>query len=289
MTCEEIIKKNMGLSRCNKLPQKPTGMITTPDNFVIPAATLANQALLFAFLNEAILSEVGVYYWPDFKGFENITKAPAYEDNTYAYLKVDDGQYRFRFMIQENLCIHKAMYTHRAVSGRVLLIDADNQLFLTETNSGDGAGFRLQLLTTEPFVINDGAVSTKSPVVIALKSTKEVDKTGLLFTLDSVNELYRPIDLALQLGTIAGNSIVVTVIAECDGTPIEGLQLADFVLKTAAGAAQIINSYTDNGDGNYTLTKTSGSWVDGTLSLLRPDELSITPYAAEVVEIDIPS
>src|SRR5258706_601787 len=253
MTCEQIIKKNMGLSRCNKLPQKPVGMITTPDNFVIPAATLADQTLLFAYLNAAILAEQGVYYWPDFKAFENISRAPAYEDNTYSFLAADDGQYRFRFMIQENICIHKAMYTHRAVSGRVIFIDAQNQLFLTETNAGDGAGFRLQLLNTEPFIINDGAVTTKSPVVVALKSIKEVDKKGLLFTLDSVAELYRLIDVDLVLGAVAGTSIAVQVIAECDGTAIEGLLLADFVLKTAAGAVQTINSYTDNGNGNYTL------------------------------------
>ena len=36
MECD-VIKKNLGVSRCNKMPEMLVGMITTPNDFVIPS------------------------------------------------------------------------------------------------------------------------------------------------------------------------------------------------------------------------------------------------------------
>ena len=291
-TCTTLIKKNMGISRCNKLPGKIVSMITTPESFEIDADTLVDQELLFVALNEAILEgqATRIYKWPDFVNMEQINKEAAYEDTAYSYLPIDDGQYRWKPSIRENLCIHRAMYTHRANSGRIIAVDHLNQLFLTEKSNGAAAGFRIQTLNTEKLLLNDGSVSTKSPIVIALKNNLEIDKTGLLATLDSVGELYRIVDVAIEVVTVLAQQIVVIVTAECDGTGIEGLAHADFILKDAAGAVQTINGFSEQGDGQYTLAKTSGSWVDGTLELKPPSTLSLTPYELpEPVDIDIPS
>ena len=200
MECN-VLKKNLGVSLCNKMPEMLIGMITTPNNFVIPAATLADPVLLLEFLNEATLAPAAerIYLWPDFKSFENISTEAVYEDTPLSYIPVRDGQYRFRFGIRENLCLHKAMYTHRSNTGRAIFIDSENQLLLTETSEGDAMGIKMQLLHTEKLLFNDGSVATKSPILVALQNNKEIDKSGILVSFDNVGELNRIVDAKLTV------------------------------------------------------------------------------------------
>jgi hypothetical protein len=283
--CEEVVKKNFGRSRCNTLPNLPSGMITTDDDVVIPAATLADSALLLAFLNAQILLGKA-WYWPPFASFENISQEAVYEDSPLAYLPVIDGNYRFRFGISENICIHKAMYSHRSLNqGRVIIIDKKNQLLMTETADGDGTGLSMQMLHTEKFIFNDGSVSTKSPVLVALQNNLEIDSTGFMVVFPFVSQLYRIVDVALVIDEVSGSEITVTVTAECDGTPILGLGAADFVLTNEAGADVPVVA-TEEGEGVYTLT---GSIVDGTLTLETPTALTIKAYDGEEVVVAVPS
>jgi hypothetical protein len=283
--CEEVVKKNFGKSRCNTLPNLPSGMITTDDDVVIPAATLADSALLLAFLNAQILLGKA-WYWPPFASFENISQEAVYEDSPLAYLPVIDGNYRFRFGISENICIHKAMYSHRSLNqGRVIIIDKKNQLLMTETADGDGTGLSMQMLHTEKFIFNDGSVSTKSPVLVALQNNLEIDSTGFMVVFPFVSQLYRIVDVALVIDEVSGSEITVTVTAECDGTPILGLGAADFVLTNEAGADVPVVA-TEEGEGVYTLT---GSIVDGTLTLETPTALTIKAYDGEEVVVAVPS
>jgi hypothetical protein len=280
MNCAIEDKKNFGRSRCNTLPNLPNGMITTDDDVVIPKATLASQSLLLAFLNTKIL-EGKAWYWPNFSLFENISQEAGYEDTPLAYLLITDGNYRFRFGISENICFHKAAYSHRAISGRVILIDKLNQLLLTETSTGDGKGLGIQLLTTEKFVFNDGAgVATKTPIVVALRNNKEIDKSGIIVTLDAYDELYRIVDVALEIISATATEIVVTAKAECDGTSVLGLVTADFIVKDEDGNANGTITAVEDGEGQYTLTGTGIE--DGTLDLRPPATLGVKAYKAIV-------
>jgi len=282
MECD-VVKKNLGVSRCNKMPEMIIGMITTPNDFVIPEATLTGDpADLLEYLNDALLAPAGerIYYWPSVKGFENISQEQVYEDTPYAYLPVRDGNYRFKFMFRENLCLHKAMYTHRANTGRVIFIDSENQLFLTETTELGGKGFQMQLLHTEKLIFNDGSVATKSPVVVALQNNKEIDKTGLLVGFDAFSDLHRIVDQKLKLvGTATATTIVVEAMAECDATPLTGLVLADFLLvDDDNGAVHTIATAVEDTaiPGRYTLTGTG--FETSKLSLAPADTLSVQAY-----------
>lgn len=280
-TCN-VTKGNLGLSQCNKLPQMIVGMITTPADFSIPAATYAVEADLLTYLNAALLDPAAdrIYLWPNFRTFENISTEAVYEDTPMAYLPVRDGDYRFKFGIKENLCLHKKMYTHRASNGRVILIDNENQLIGTELSDGSFAGLTMQMLHTEKFMFNDGSVSTKSPIVIALQNNKELDKDGSILQADFVGELYRIVDVTLTIvGTPTTSSIVVDVAAECDGTAITGLVVADFNLTDDDdGANHAISSATESSTvpGRYTLAGTA--FEDSVLNLDAPDVLSIQAY-----------
>lgn len=281
-------KKNLGRSRCSQLPSLPSGMITTPEDFVIPKATLKDEALLKTFLNAAILNPLAsrVYYWPSFASFENISQEQVWEDTPLAYLPILDGNYRFRFGISESMCLHRNMYTHRAINnGRIILIDKENQLILSENANGDGIGFGIQVLHTEKFQFNDGSVATKSPIVVALRNNKELDKNGIIVPFDAVGELYRLVDVTLEVIDSSDTELVVDVYAACDGTKLNGLVLADFVALDEDGNPLTISDVEED-DGRYTLT---GTFTDGTISLKAPSTLSVKAYEAEVIDFVLPT
>jgi hypothetical protein len=281
MECD-VVKKNLGLSRCNKMPEMIMYMITTENDFVIPAATLEDPVLLLEYLNDAILAPVGerIYFWAPIKGFENISQEAVYEDTPYAFMPVRDGNYRFKFFFRENLCYHKAMFSHRSNTGRIMYIDSENQLFLTETSTGDGKGFQMQLLHTEKLVLNDGSISTKSPVVVAHQNNKEIDTAGLLLAFDQFSDLQRIVDQKMKVvGTPSATTIVVDVTAECDGTPLTGLVMADFKLvDDDTGTTHAITTAVPDPafPGRYTLTGVA--FEASKLSLQPSDVLSVQGY-----------
>lgn len=277
-----IKKKNLGLSRCVKLPQMPKSMITTPSNFKFtPEETATDEAFKDA-VNAALLAGYAsrIYLWPLFSGYENATEAPVYEENAYGSQHVRNGRYRFRFQFTQDLCLHTAMFTHRAINnGRVFLLDNEDQLIGTSDSDGNFYGFTINLLNPENLIISDGAVSTKSPVYVVLSNPKELNLNGALISADFLNTIDRLTDVALTLGTPTptATDIFVKVLQKCDSVPLEGLVAADFkLIKASDGTNQAIVSRTYIGDGVYQLEGVG--WVDGTLDLISPATLSVKAY-----------
>lgn len=279
-----VVKKALGLSSCNKLPNMPKSIITTPMNFKATPEEAADPE----FWQDAILAGRAnrIYLWPNFVSFENISEEAIYEDTPLAYLSVRDGNYRFRFSIKESLCLHKAMFTHRATSGRAFILDIENQLIGTQDVAGNFMGFTVQLLHTEKLIIGDGSVSTKSPIVLALANNKELDQNGAIIDGSFVNTLNRLTDVTIEVLSSDDSEIVANVFATCDGTPVSGLILADFVLLDENGDPQSISGITEE-DGKYTLT--GSGWTSGTLSLDPPASLSIQAYESNVATVTIGS
>lgn len=287
MTAEcNVVKKNLGLSRCNKLPAMPRCMISTPAGFYFTPAQIADEDAFQTALEAALLAGIAtrIYLWPLFKGFENVSEEAIYENTPLATLRVRDGQYRFRAMISENLCLHKAMYTHRANSGRVFIYDLENQLLGTEDADGNFMGFTITLLNTEKFMISDGSVSTKSPIYICLADNKELDRDGVILDSDIahvINTVNRLADINLTIVSATTTVITVDVKQSCDGTGIEGLLTADFLLTdndngashavTAAPHATIA--------GRYTLTGVA--YEASSLTLRPPSTLTAKNYEVE--------
>jgi len=281
-----VAKVNMGLSKCNKFPALIKGIITTPDSFFLTPANAALQASWQAAM-EAVAAE-RIYLWPWFVSMENLSEDAIYEETPLAYILVRDGNYRFKFHIKENLCIHRAMFTHRSNQGRVFLVDTDNNIIGKLNEAGtEFKGFSIQLLNTEKLMFSDGGVSSKSPLLVALKNNKEMDKDGYIVTLDEVNDLVRPVDVTIAVSVQTAASIVATVTVTCDGTKVNGLVLADFKLLNAAGAAQVIDEVTEV-DGVYSFTHATDAFVDGTLGLQLVAALTTDPYEATPVAINVP-
>lgn len=271
-----IDKRNLGLSDCIDLPALISGMITTPASFKLSAV----DALDPDKWQDALLDIPGVriYLWPFFKGFENTSEAAVYEDTPLSDLFVRGGKYRFRAFMQEALCVHKAMFTHRGTNRRVFFLDSENQLIGTEDNDGNFVGFTVSLLNTEKLVLSDGSVSTKSPVYIVLQDYKELDANGKVIDGTFVRDLIRLTDVDLTVGAVITDlAFDVTVTAACDGTPVTGLVAADFSFHNAAGAVVAITSVTES-NGVYTIHQSGGLFVDGNINLVAAGALTVPGY-----------
>jgi hypothetical protein len=280
-----VVKENLGLSTCNKLPALIRSIITTPDDFVLTQ----EQAAVSSNWQDALITNISdrIYLWPNFVGFEDVSEKEVYEDTPLAYLAVRDGKYRFRFDMKESLCFHKAMYSHRANSGRAFLFDVENQLIGTLDSDGNVQGFSIQLLNTEKMKFSDGKVSTKSSILLALQNNLELDQAGVLMDASFVNSLKRLTDVTITIVSAIATKIICTVAVTCDGTPVNGLVKADFSLtKASDGTAQTISSVTED-DGEYTLN--GSGLVNGFLTLVAPSVLSIEAYEADTATVTVAS
>jgi len=273
-------RKNLSESNCNDLPELLKSMIETNNDFVLEPADYADEAALAEALQDAIKNgkATRIYKWPNFVTVEDISKEPAYEDTPLAYLAADDGQYRYRVSISKSLCMHKATFTHKRNTGRLILIDKKNRLFGTKDSSGNFKGFKIQLLNPENLKLSDGTVSTKSPIVIALEDPNEVNQNGALINASSVISNLVPLaDVDITVVSATSSLIVVDVKATCDGTGIEGLVTADFQVTENDGDPQTVTATAVAGvSGRYNLAGTS--LVDGFVDLDPPATLSIDAY-----------
>jgi len=281
MDCTTV-KKNLGLQRCIKLPALPRSIITTPDDFFFTTEEMSTPALFKTAMQDAILAGVAerIYLWPNFVAFEDVSEEAVYEDTVLAVMPVRDGQYRFRFHIRENICVHKAMYTHRSNKGRAFVYDIEGQLTGTEDEAtGNFYGLSIVMIHTEKLKISDGSVSTKTPIYVVLADNKELDLYGAIADASFINTVDRINDVAIEVsGAFAATDFDVTVKVECDQTPVTGLVEADFILTNTAGVVQTIETVTEL-NGVYTITAPAGNpFEDGFLTLVAPADLTLTGY-----------
>lgn len=275
-----VVKRALGVGECTQLPQLIRSMITTSPSFKFTAEQVENGTVEAA-MQAAILATGlnRIHVWPFFDTFENVSEDPVYEELPLGILPVRDGNYRFRFGIAQSMCLHTKMFTHRSKSGRVFLIDSENQLIGTSDSDGNLLGFSVQLLHTEKLMLSDGTVATKSPIYLALRDNKELDAAGSIISAPFFNTVNKLTDVKLTVISAADNEIVVSVNIECDGTGISGLEASDFVLLDSDGAAQSISGATESDtEGVYTLT--GSGWVNGTINLDDPADLSVVDTLA---------
>lgn len=271
-----LIKKPLGLGNCPKMPGYFKRMFTTIQGWFIPSATIAaGNAAVIAFLQEAILNKE-IYLWPQMFSSEDQSEETTYQTTPLGKRKVRDGFYEWLINFSDSMCSHKAMYTHRATNGRVLFIDTDNQLNGTEDESGNLYGYSMQMLNTEKMKPNTGDAVAMSPVRITLADNLELDRDGSLLQLSSLNTLNPLTEAKLTVISAEETEIVVDVVVACDGTPLSGLEAADFLVLDEDGEAIVVSGAVEEPDGRYTLTV--AGLTGGTINLVAPDELTVEAY-----------
>lgn len=288
LDCNKV-KKNLGLSKCVKMPQMPKSMITTEIDFFLTPEQCATPTLAKAALQAAILAgrATRIYLWPTFTGFENLTEAPVYEKTPLANNFVRNGNYEMRFNIEQGLCFHKAMFSHQSNNGRAYILDIKNQLLGTEeAETGNFYGLTYNLLNPENIVLSDGSVSSKSPVMISFSDSTEVNERGALLDVPFIGTLIRLADVTLEVISATDTEWVIKVYVTCDETPVNGLVDADFVGTDAAGDVQAITMTTED-DGTYTFTGTA--LETGFIELVAASALSVPGYEAAATAVTVES
>lgn len=273
-----LVKKPLGLGSCPKMPGYFRRMLTTTQNWFIPAATIASgNAAILAFIQNAILTK-DVYLWPQMFSSESQSEETTYQSTPLGKRKVRDGFYEWLINFSDSLCSHKAMYTHRATNGRIMFIDTDNQISGTFDEDDNFYGLSVQMLNTEKFMPNTGSEVAMSPVRVTLADNLEFDRDGGLIAMSGLSTLIPLTEILVTVVSAISTAVVVDVKVACDSVPLEGLTTGDFILLTAAGAAQTISSVTESGSvpGRYTLAGTG--LVTGTVNTAAPDDLSVEAY-----------
>ena len=267
-------QKNIGVSSCLKLPEQIKGFITTPKNFSLSYENASNPASW----QTAILAakSARVYLWPTSQLTENTSEETILESTSLSNLLVRDGRYGWRMMFKVNLELHKAIFSHTGFNGRVFLIDNEDKIIGTDV-AGNFAGCTIDLLNPEKLMFNDGSVTSKTPVSLSLRNNREIDVHGKMIDGSFLSSLIALTGVNLTvLGTPTATNIDVSVTSDLDNEGLLGLAVADFVLLTAGGAAQVINTIVDNDDGTYSLA--GAGWVTGTLNLVSASALSVTGF-----------
>jgi hypothetical protein len=278
-TCDKR-KKNVGFGKCAKMPGYFKMFITTPDDFEVTPEQAIDPAFWQAAIEAAYASRI--YLWPELFNNTPEPEETIYQSTALGKRKVRNGKYEWLFNFSESLCFHRALYTHGATSGRILLIDTEDAINGTENAAGNLMGYKIDMFSPEKMVDNTGDEVAMSPVRVTLKNTLERDRDGIMISVDFLGELERLTDANIEVVSAANDEIVVRVSIDCDGTEILGLVKADFVLLDDAGDPQTITTSTDNGDGTYTL---AGAFESGTINLVSPATLSIDAY--EGIEADV--
>lgn len=282
-----VNKMNLGLYKCYMLPKRIVGMITTDDAFRVAKATaksLVDSVKTTAFQNamESIASRI--YYWPPFFLSESQNTEATYQQGINGRAPTDDGTYGFRFSIKQNMCTHRAMFTHRSNGGRVMLIDRDNMLWGTFDSSGDFMGVRYSMIHTEKLQITNGTDATLSPVVIDIEDSQEIDRYGDAIDGKFIKSLMRITDATItQVGVATATTIVVDVIVDCDGTPVTGLVAADFLVYNPDGTVKAVTTIIESTTvvGRYTITGTTFVTLS-TVTLKTANLLSVNGFETPI-------
>lgn len=282
--CADQVKKNVGKTKCTKLPKQGKFMFWTPNDFVLTEAQLADVATLRSALQDAMeaAEDSRIYLFPKFSNAtENASEATIYVESAMGSRKVRDGNYRFRHFISRSMCTHRAMFTHSGSDGRIIYIDIENQMLLTKDSNGDYRGLTIDMINFEKLTISTGDDLTQSPVYVTFADNREIDLNGYVFDISTVISELEPltdVDVTVNIAVV-GTTLDVTVVNACDGTPISGLAAADFVVTNSAGVVQVPTTVaTEIGTtGVYRIIK-STNFVDGFVNLVAPAALTLHAY-----------
>jgi hypothetical protein len=277
--CNEKKKNVGGLDRCPIMPEYFRSFITTPESFKATPA----QAVSKTFWQDAIKAGYAqrIYLFPDLYNNTPDPEETVYSTTPLGKRLVRKGQYEFLFNFSESLCFHKALATHKATGGRIILIDTADNLIGTQDSDGNFRGQKIGMFSPEKMLANTGEEVAMSPVRVRLKNQTEFDNNGIMVDASEfINELMPLTDAAITIEAAEATEITVSVNIDCDGTEILGLTEVDFLVTDAAGDPVDLTGFTDNGDGTYTL-EAAAFEEDGTINLVAADEIILTDSAYE--------
>jgi hypothetical protein len=130
-------------------------------------------------------------------------------------------------------------------------------------------------------MIGDGTASSKSPIYLVWEDSTEIDERGVLIAAPWINELQplTDVELTVDAGNTDDTQIAVRVKQSCDGTPVSGLIVDDFSVKTTGGVEQDISGVNEQPEepGLYIIEPAS-AFTAGNVNLVASGLLTIIAY-----------
>lgn len=208
---------------------------------------------------------------------EPMNEGAIYEQTPLGSTFVRDGRMELKVNIEANLDLHSKIRTLNTGNyNKVFLVYTSGVILATKQPSSDILyPLGLQMMHVEPQVLNDGSVTSKTPVHLTFDDLKEFNDYPALIV-----PTWNPLRLAalknVQLKVISANATTVVVDAYIPHVnsefknPVEGLVSADFLSTTAAGVVETIGSVAPDANvlGRYTITGTG--LVTGFIDLKLP-------------------
>ncbi len=267
-------KKNTGFEGfCEKIGLIK-GYIITDDDVVFTEAEAQELANW-----QTHIQANEVYPFKSIMGIENQSDDPTYEDTPFATELVTNGKMSWRFAHTFSIPAHKAYFTHRSNSGRIIPIKEKGEYKGEEDENGNLRGFKLALLNVENLMVSDGSASEKTYIKVTLENADSVNRNivTVVPTDHSGLDLTGLIDVRLSEVSASTSSITIEAANFYTGNEIDGFVEGDFTVLDSTGAAVSITTFTALTDGQYQFdaTFTAG---DYTIKFL-PESMTTTGYA----------
>lgn len=243
-------KKNTGFKGyCEKIGLLK-GYILTDDDVVFTTEALAEVVANWTSKIQART----IYPFRAIMGVENQGDEATYEDTPFATELVTNGKMAWRFAHTFSMPSHKAYFTHRSNSGRIILINSKGEFKGEQTSTGGFRGFKTSLVNIENLMLTDGSASEKTYIKVVLENAEDINTSMATVVPTDFNglDLMGLIDIRLATVSAVAGTIKVEASIFSSGDPQDGFVQADFTILNSAGAAVVPTTFTAGIDGNYT-------------------------------------
>jgi len=268
--------------------RKPTGAgACVSDLSVIAKIFLAKEGFSFATITDAqteskwddAIKAGDLIPFPLVFSTENSDEDTVYDTGSAGKQhKIREGKSVNTYNHITTLCVHKNLRSYDGFKGGYFAVDENENILGT---SSDGVKFEpitIDTLSVNKMSASDGSNARYTPVHIIDSNPAEFNDRGASFKVSwniKRKEGLKPVSLGIV--SASATEIIVNALVSCDGTPVSGLDVADFILETGQTISGAVESATILGQ--YTLSGTG--LVSGTLNLAAPSVLSINGFQSE--------
>lgn len=223
---------------------------------------------------DAGIDAQNIFPFPEVQELEpQNVEASFYETPSGATYKTKDEKRKTLYKFIENISVHAAMKSYDGQEWNVFYITEKGYLRGHTQADGTIKGLPLSTLyvnAQETALIGDAP--NQSPVILEFKDVNHWDKEYFVVKLENNflidKEAPYELDLNPETATTGATFVFDINVKTGDGTAVDGLLLADFVLIDAAGLVVTIDTVTPDGTiaGKYTVTATD-TMTEGTIGL----------------------
>jgi hypothetical protein len=225
-----------------------------------------------------------MYPFKAIMGVENQGDEATYEDTPFATELVTNGKMAWRFAHTFSMPSHKAYFTHRSNSGRIILINGTGEFVGEETGTGGFRGFKTSLVNIENLMLTDGSASEKTYIKVVLENAEDINRSMVTVVPTDFSglDLMGLIDVRLTTITAVPTNVHLEASLFSTGDTQDGFVTGDFTWLNSSGAAVTITTFTPKVDGVYQFQ--GAALIAGTYTVkFVPESMTTKGFATPVI------